>query len=115
MLKYTGVLLSAAVIVADATQVPLTLRHFASAINLEETAENSANVSVGDLDGDGDLDLVLAKGRHTPLVDRVLLNDGHGRFIATDLGATADRSYSAVLADVDGDGDLRHSRQQRCA
>ena len=49
-----------------------------SPTNLEETSENSANVSAGDLDRDGDLDLVLAKGRHTPLVDRVLLNDGEG-------------------------------------
>ena len=33
---------------------------------------------MGDLDGDGDLDLVVAKGRHNPLMDRVLLNDGKG-------------------------------------
>ena len=87
-------------------QSALSPRHFTSAINLEETSEDSANLSMGDLDGDGDLDLVLAKGRHTPLLDRVLLNDGKGRFVATDLGPTADRTYSAVLADIDGDGDL---------
>ncbi len=81
-------------------------RHFPQAVHLEDTSETSANVSMGDLDGDGDLDLVLAKGRHWPLVDRVLLNNGAGVFAATDLSPTADRSYSAVLADVDGNGTL---------
>ena len=49
-------------------------------VALEETAETSANASLGDLDGDGDLDIVLAKGRHWPLVDFILLNDGAGGF-----------------------------------
>src|SRR5687768_17942613 len=81
-------------------------RSFNTAVNLETTSEDSANVSVGDVDADGDLDLVLAKGRHSPLRDRVLLNDGKGSFTASDLGPIADRTYSAVLADFDGDGDL---------
>jgi hypothetical protein len=74
---------------------------------LEQTSETSANVSIGDLNGDGFPDLVLAKGRHWPLIDRVLLNDGHGRFpTAYNLGDVADRSYSVTLADIDRDGDL---------
>src|SRR5687768_18506276 len=81
-------------------------RSFARVVMLETTAETSANVSMGDLDGDGDLDLVLAKGRHTPILDRVLLNDGKGGFTASDLGPTADRTYTAALADLDGDRDL---------
>ncbi len=81
-------------------------RTFSAGINLETTSEDSANVSMGDLDKDGDLDLVLAKGRHTPILDRVLLNDGKGRFAASDLGPVADRTYTAALADLDGDGDL---------
>src|SRR5688572_16989389 len=79
---------------------------FDTVVKLETTSEDSANVSAGDLDGDGDLDLVLAKGRHTPIVDRVLLNDGRGGFVASDLGPTADRTYTTALADLDGDGDL---------
>ena len=74
---------------------------------LEESAETSANASIGDLNGDGFPDVVLAKGRHWPLVDRVLLNDGHGRFPSPrNLGDVADRSYSVTLADIDRDGDL---------
>jgi hypothetical protein len=81
--------------------------HFDRVLLLETTSETSANVSLGDLNGDGSLDIVLAKGRHWPLLDRVLLNDGHGRFpTAHNLGESADRSYSGTLADVNGDGYL---------
>ena len=77
------------------------------AIPLEDTAETSANASLGDLDGDGDLDIVLAKGRHWPLKDWVLLNDGAGGFAERhQLPGSADNTYTAALADLDGDGDL---------
>lgn len=74
---------------------------------LETTSETSANVSFGDLNGDGNLDIVLAKGRHWPLVDRVLIGDGKGGIReAYDLGVASDKSYSGRLVDLDGDGDL---------
>src|SRR6187431_1928740 len=53
-----------------------TFPTFDRVLQLEQTSETSANVSIGDLDGDGRLDIVLVKGRHWPLVDRVLLGDG---------------------------------------
>lgn len=84
-----------------------SIPNFDRAIPLEEKAETTANASLGDLDADGDLDLVLAKGRHWPLVELVLLNDGKGGFAQQrNLSDKADRTYTAALADLDGDGDL---------
>src|SRR5688500_10269732 len=79
---------------------------FTRVLLLEDKPETSAGVSVADLNGDGHLDVVLAKGRHWPLHNRVLLNNGTGRFAAHDLGDTPDRTYSAAVADVDRDGKL---------
>ena len=84
-----------------------TLPRYEHSLPLEATSESSANISFGDVDHDGHLDIVLAKGRHWPLTDRVLLGDGkRGIRHAYDLGAESDRTYSAALADLDGDGFL---------
>lgn len=90
---------------ADAGTPPFP--SFDHVVELETVAATSANVSIGDLNGDGHLDLVLAKGRHWPLVDRVLLGDGRGHTTsAYDLGEASDRTYSGLLVDLDGDRDL---------
>ncbi len=73
---------------------------------LETKGETSASVSLGDIDGDSDLDIVLARGRHWPLDNLILRNDGKGTFTTEKLPAAADRTYSAALADLDGDGSL---------
>jgi hypothetical protein len=74
---------------------------------LEKTAETSANVSIGDLNGDRFPDLLRAEGRHWPLHSRILLNNGHYRFrVVYNLGEKPYRTYSTALADLDGDGDL---------
>ncbi len=82
------------------------VRHFDRVQLLETEGATSASVSMGDLDRDGDLDLVLAKGRHWPLHNLVLRNDGQAHFATEQLADSADRTYSAALADLDGDGDL---------
>ena len=84
----------------------IATRSFNRVSLLEQTSETSASVSIGDLNGDGIPDLVLGKGRHWPLLDRVLINDGKGHFTAHHLGDTPDRTYSAALADVNRDGRL---------
>lgn len=81
-------------------------RVFNRVVLLETTSETSASVSLGDVDGNGTLDVILAKGRHWPLVNQILRNDGKGHFSTQPLADSADRTYSAALADLDGDGDL---------
>jgi len=88
----------------DGTGGPI---RFETAVFLEDSAATSANVSAGDINGDGHMDLVLVKGRHWPLVDVVLLGDGRGGFEPPySVGPQPDRSYSGVLVDLDRDGDL---------
>jgi hypothetical protein len=74
---------------------------------LETTSDTSANVSIGDLNSDGNLDILLVKGRHWPRLTRVFLGDGKGHILAAhNLGVDSYRSYSGRLIDIDGDGDL---------
>jgi len=80
---------------------------FDHSLLLETKSDTTANVSFGDFDGDGHLDILLVKGRHWSIVDRVLLGDGKGGIRkAYNLGAIADRSYTGGLADFNGDGFL---------
>ena len=81
-------------------------RGFDRVLFLESTSETSASASLGDVDGNGTLDVVLAKGRHWPLNNVILRNDGKGHFTAENLADAPDRTYSAAIADLDGDGDL---------
>jgi hypothetical protein len=78
---------------------------FDQALLLESKSDTTANVSFGDLDGDGHLDILLVKGRHWPIIDRVLLGDGSGGIRRSySLGKIADRSYTGGLSDFNGDG-----------
>lgn len=99
--------LTALIWCASATfHAPAADRAFDRVLLLEPQDETSAGVSLGDVDHDGDLDIVLAKGRHWPLNNLLLRNDGRGHFVSEPIADAPDRTYTAALADLDGDGDL---------
>ncbi|OFW20324.1 MAG: hypothetical protein A3H97_20505 [Acidobacteria bacterium RIFCSPLOWO2_02_FULL_65_29] len=69
--------------------------------------DNTASIALGDLDGDGDLDVVFGNGMHLAQTDWVLSNDGYGMLYGRRaLGDSPDPSYGVALGDLDGDRDL---------
>ena len=82
-------------------------RTFRPLRSLGAGSELTASVSLGDVNGDGALDVVVANGRHWPGQNRIYLNDGRAAFtLARPLGDEQAGSYAVPLADLDGDGDL---------
>jgi hypothetical protein len=76
-------------------------------VPLETVSETSSNASIGDLNGDGNPDIVLVKGRHWQVPSLVFFGDGKGHFTpGPPLPSKATKSYSASLTDMTKSGHL---------
>lgn len=84
----------------DKTWVPKTI--------IEKVSNGHSN-SVGDFDGDGNLDLWNAEmtlAGNTNAVNRILLGDGKGNFPREIIVSKGIDIHESEMADLDGDGDL---------
>ena len=72
--------------------------------NVDTQTNSTRLVVLGDLDGDGDLDLVTGNDAQ---VNRVFLGNGNGTFASgNDVDTPTNATYNGSLGDLDGDGDL---------
>ena len=78
-------------------------------LRLPSLNDETTRVVAADIDGDDDLDIVLAEGGPGDKQNRVWINDGRGYYVdetSTRLPLIDDFSNDLDIADVDGDDDL---------
>jgi hypothetical protein len=87
---------------APETATPYFVDVSAEALPAKSGSPNAMGATAADLDGDGDADLAIAIEYGT---NRVLLNDGAGRFSEAPLSGPSGDHEDVAIADFDGDGD----------
>ena len=92
------VILTCGTATADDHYVDATLTHLPT-----NTIRACMDVASGDVDADGDTDLVLAIEFER---NELFINDGSGRFTSSFVSDAALDSEDVALSDLDGDGDL---------
>jgi hypothetical protein len=85
--------------------------NFGPATEITSDTDITADLVLGDVDNDGDLDLIAGNGGGAVGLgihfNRLYLNDGIGNFAAgVDIDSDGDDTLSVALGDVNGDGDL---------
>jgi hypothetical protein len=74
---------------------------------LEKVSETSSNASIGDVNEDGKLDIVLVKGRHWQVTTLTFFGDGQGHFTpGPPLPSNAVKSHLGSLAEMTNSGHL---------
>lgn len=68
-------------------------------------SSNSSHLAVGDVNGDGWLDVVTASGDFN-VPNQLLVNDGTGQFTAHALPGASHLAWDVALGDINGDGAL---------
>jgi hypothetical protein len=102
ILAGTGCALALASLMISYPQASVQAPIFEKSPQVIQGASRTWGSAAADLDGDGDLDIVLAALVSGPLV---LINDGNGRFRASDQTMDTEM-HDIAIGDLDRDGDL---------
>ena len=104
---------------STSTTAPATSTDRAANARLAGDPDNTKSVALGDVNGDGSLDIIVGNSGDDGTQDFVYFNDGSGRFpLSRNLGA-AKGTTGLALADMNGDGALdviaAHQRLRKSA
>jgi len=89
-----------------ALALPLLAQDLSQFLSPECRADQTSGIALGDVDGDGRLDMVFGNGRHTPQPNLLFINGNRTDlfFPPRELGNSA--TYEVVFADLNGDRHL---------